>query len=111
MDPTAYWERNDHTVRGGTGEIRLDTGGNGPKVPPLGAPVAAKPISVAREVVERRAEVGGGHSSGDRPDNITVRSEGPLPAFRDCARNAWPFGQLNCGNACAPESMAHRNPR
>jgi hypothetical protein len=36
------------------------------RVLPSGAPVTAKPISVAREVVERRAEVGGGSSSGDR---------------------------------------------
>src|ERR1700683_2379325 len=32
------------------------------RVPPSGAPVTAKPISVTREVVERRAEVGGGNS-------------------------------------------------
>ena len=50
--------------------------------PSLGAPVTAKPISVTREVVERRAEVGGGRSSEDRPDNITVRSEGPLAGWR-----------------------------
>ena len=31
MDPTAYWERNDHTVHCGTGEIRLDTGNAGSK--------------------------------------------------------------------------------
>lgn len=36
------------------------------RVPPLGAPVTVTPISVAREVVERRAEVGGGSSSEDR---------------------------------------------
>lgn len=36
------------------------------RVLPSGAPVAVKPISVAREVVERRAEVGGGSSSEDR---------------------------------------------
>jgi hypothetical protein len=35
-------------------------------VPSLGAPVTTKPISVAREVVEYRAEVGGGSSSEDR---------------------------------------------
>ena len=50
--------------------------------PSLGAPVTAKPISGTREVVERRAEVGGGRSSDDRPDNITVRSEGPLAGWR-----------------------------
>jgi len=30
------------------------------------------------EMAERRAEVGGGHISNDRQDNITCRSEGPL---------------------------------
>ena len=29
-------------------------------------------------MVKRRAEVGGGHISNDRQDNITCRSEGPL---------------------------------
>jgi hypothetical protein len=36
------------------------------RVPPSGAPVTTKPISVARDMVEYRAEVGGGSSSEDR---------------------------------------------
>jgi hypothetical protein len=34
MDPSAYWERNDHTAHRGTGEIRLGTGDHGPGVLP-----------------------------------------------------------------------------
>jgi hypothetical protein len=34
MDPTAYWERNDHIAHRGTGEIRLDTGSDGSGVLP-----------------------------------------------------------------------------
>ena len=39
----------------------------------------AKPITVAREVAERRAEVGGGHTVAMiGVDNKTRRSQGPL---------------------------------
>jgi len=67
------WGRNDHTVRRGTGEIRLGTGQHdGHRGAARWCPVAAKPISgKSREGVERRAEVGGGGSSEDGGDNTT----------------------------------------
>lgn len=50
-----------------------------PGVPGSGEAYNRRP----REVVERRAEVGGGHSgSDDRRDNRTRRSEGPLARWR-----------------------------
>jgi hypothetical protein len=60
-NPPAYGERNDHTAHRGTGEIRLGTG-----VTAAGCQFAVPGSSEAykrwsREVVERRAEVGGGH--------------------------------------------------
>jgi hypothetical protein len=66
MNPPAYGGWNGCTARHRTGEIRLGTGSRVTGVPSRGAPVAAKPISATREVVQRRAEVGGGRSSGDR---------------------------------------------
>jgi len=65
MDPSAYWQRNDHTAHRGTGEIRLDAGCRGPGCRP-GCSGSGEAMSVPREVVERRAEAGGGHSSQDR---------------------------------------------
>lgn len=59
-NPSAYWDRNDHTAHRGTGEIRLGTGnmaaGCRPVVPGNGEAYKRS----TREVVERRAEVGGG---------------------------------------------------
>ncbi len=50
-----------------------------PGLPAWGAPGSGETYNrQTREVVECRAEVGGGHSSDDRQDNITCRSEGPL---------------------------------
>src|SRR4029077_19143958 len=65
-NPSAYGGWNGCTAHHRTGEIRLGTGvvaaGCRPAV--LGSGEAYKRGS--REVVERRTEVGGGHSSGDR---------------------------------------------
>jgi hypothetical protein len=61
-NPPAYGERNDYTAHHGTGEIRLGTGmqavGRQPAAPGNGEAYKRKP----REVAERRAEVGGGHT-------------------------------------------------
>jgi hypothetical protein len=76
-NPSAYWDRNDHTAHRGTGEIRLGTGitaaGCHPAVPGNGKAYKRS----TREVVERRAEVGGGVVALIGADNITRRSEGP----------------------------------
>jgi hypothetical protein len=65
-DPPAYGERNDYTAHHGTGEIRLGTGtmavGCPPAVPGKGEAYKRRP----REVAERRAEVGGGHTVAGR---------------------------------------------
>ena len=61
-----------------TGEIRLGTGvnvaGRQPAMSGNGETYKQRPC----EVVERRAEVGGGRSSEEGWDNTTRRSEGPL---------------------------------
>ena len=74
MDPPGYGGRNGRTAHDGTGEIRLGTGmtvaGCQPVTPGSGETYKQRSC----EVVERRAEVGGGHSSDDDWDNRT-RSE------------------------------------
>jgi hypothetical protein len=77
-NPPAYRGRNGCTVGHGTGEARLGTGataaGCQPAVP--GNSETYKQRSC--EVVERRAGVGGGHTSEEGVDNITRQSKGPL---------------------------------
>lgn len=76
-----------------------------PGVPGSGEAYNRRP----REVVERRAEVGGGHSgSDDRRDNRTRRSEGPLARWRR-QRPRRMSRSLACRLGRPPTSVAGRN--
>jgi hypothetical protein len=79
LNPPGYGGRNGCTADYGTGEIRLGTGSERPRVANPRRPVAAKPISsdpAKRRSAERKSE--GAIGSWDGVDNTTRRSEGPL---------------------------------
>lgn len=106
-NPPGYGGRNGCTADHGTGEIRLGTGSERPRVANPRCPVAAKPISsdpAKRRSAERKSE--GAIGSWDGVDDITRQSEGPLAGCASRTRTAAGLLRRDRGHSPAHREVA-----